>query len=359
MGSNEEHIVYLDLLRIFASFFVIVLHVSAVNWYTTDVASLEWNIFNFWDSISRWTVPVFIMISGALFLGNPRGENIKKLYSKNIFKLLLLYFFWTLIYALENRFRGSNQSMEMFILSLIQGRSHLWFLLVLLSLYIIAPLLNQLMKNPKCVKYYLLLALIIIFILPTFQIIIAQCSGFIPDNKIIKALSAVGAKLNSIKFHLFIDYSAYFVLGNYLYNCTISRRKEIWIYIFSILGFVSTVCLSAFFSQRTCVPNDELYGNFTINVLLESIGIFTFFKCRVSRIPIKNNNLVTSLSKLSLGCYLVHILIMNLLQHSFGLTSISFNAIISVPIISFLVFLISYTITAGIRKLPIVGKYIA
>lgn len=60
--------VYFDYLRVFAIFAVIILHISASNWHTTDVNGFEWQVFNFFDSITRWCVPIFIMISGSLFL---------------------------------------------------------------------------------------------------------------------------------------------------------------------------------------------------------------------------------------------------------------------------------------------------
>ena len=45
---------YCDYLRVFATFAVVVLHVSATNWYITDVNGMEWQAFNFYDSIVRW-----------------------------------------------------------------------------------------------------------------------------------------------------------------------------------------------------------------------------------------------------------------------------------------------------------------
>ena len=52
------------------TFAVMILHVAASKWGETDVDSVEWCAMNFYDSIVRWVVPVFVMISGALFLKN-------------------------------------------------------------------------------------------------------------------------------------------------------------------------------------------------------------------------------------------------------------------------------------------------
>lgn len=44
---------YLDYLRIIAILATIMIHVSAQNWRLVDVNTLEWNVFNFYDSMVR------------------------------------------------------------------------------------------------------------------------------------------------------------------------------------------------------------------------------------------------------------------------------------------------------------------
>ncbi len=79
----EKRIVYIDYLRVVAILGVIMLHVSAQNWYNIDVSSFAWQTFNFFDAISRYGVSIFVMISGALFLG--KDISIKTICKKYIF----------------------------------------------------------------------------------------------------------------------------------------------------------------------------------------------------------------------------------------------------------------------------------
>ena len=54
-GPNlVERTIYFDYIRVFATFAVIILHISAQNWYSTDVNGFDWQVFNFFDSIVRW-----------------------------------------------------------------------------------------------------------------------------------------------------------------------------------------------------------------------------------------------------------------------------------------------------------------
>lgn len=92
---------YCDYLRVFATFAVVVLHVSATNWYITDVNVMEWQAFNFYDSIVRWGVPIFVMISGSLFLG--RDVSLKKIYSKYILRMVVAFVFWSLFLCTDDK----------------------------------------------------------------------------------------------------------------------------------------------------------------------------------------------------------------------------------------------------------------
>ncbi len=82
-GVTQNRTIYFDYLRVFATAAVILLHVAAFNWLSTDVNGYDWKVFNFYDSIVRWGVPVFVMISGALFLG--RDDISIKKYILSIF----------------------------------------------------------------------------------------------------------------------------------------------------------------------------------------------------------------------------------------------------------------------------------
>lgn len=62
----QERTVYFDFLRVLAAFSVVIVHVSAYKYYEVEVKTWEWQIFNIYNSVFRWTVPIFVMISGAL-----------------------------------------------------------------------------------------------------------------------------------------------------------------------------------------------------------------------------------------------------------------------------------------------------
>lgn len=91
--NKTDRILYLDYLRILAMIAVITIHSSAHGWCLTDIHTVDWNVYNIFDSIVRWATPVFVMVSGVLFLNEEKEINISRLYSKNIFRIATAFCF--------------------------------------------------------------------------------------------------------------------------------------------------------------------------------------------------------------------------------------------------------------------------
>lgn len=67
-------LVYMDWLRVVATIAVVTIHVAAGYVSTLDSNNVSrWLAGNFYDSLSRASVPIFVMISGALLL---KGKKI-------------------------------------------------------------------------------------------------------------------------------------------------------------------------------------------------------------------------------------------------------------------------------------------
>ena len=76
-----ERLVWIDLLKIISIFFVVLLHTSAFGVYQ-GVAANGWWVANFYDSLARISVPLFVMASGALLL--EKQESYRVFFSKRM-----------------------------------------------------------------------------------------------------------------------------------------------------------------------------------------------------------------------------------------------------------------------------------
>ena len=85
--AKSKRFVSYDVLRILAIFAVILIHTTAENWYVTSIDNY-WLVNNFVNALSRWAVPMFAVITGALLLGKNK-ISIKTVYVKYIPRILI------------------------------------------------------------------------------------------------------------------------------------------------------------------------------------------------------------------------------------------------------------------------------
>ena len=147
--QTDRRKVYFDYLRVFATFAVMILHISAQNWYSTDVNGFDWQIFNFFDSIVRWGVPVFVMISGSLFLN--REISLSKIFSKYIRRLITAFIAWSAIYAVFMDGTIVDRAS-----ALVQGHYHMWFILMIVGIYMCIPFIKVIAESDFRIKYFLM-----------------------------------------------------------------------------------------------------------------------------------------------------------------------------------------------------------
>ena len=147
---------FLDILRIISSFSIIVIHVSGYYFYKLNINSNNWKICYYFNGISRFGVPIFIMISGALFL--EKDISFKMLYKKYIKSLFVNLIFWSFIYSLNNIII-SRKNFEKIIQRILSIHYHLWYLITNIGLYMIVPFLAHFFLH----SFYLKKNLIIIF----------------------------------------------------------------------------------------------------------------------------------------------------------------------------------------------------
>ena len=91
----------MDILRILAILIVILLHVS-FPFFDNPLNSSQWIKALFPDTMSRWGVPVFVMISGAFML--QKNISINELWTKYIKRLAILLVLWNIVSRISVKF---------------------------------------------------------------------------------------------------------------------------------------------------------------------------------------------------------------------------------------------------------------
>lgn len=342
-STSEKRIITFDILRVIAAFAVIFLHISAQ--YFQSYLEDTWIIRNIYDASVRWCVPIFVMISGALFLNPSKNMNIRKLYYKNIFRIVVAFLFWSLIYAIYDAKDGIG--LGFFVVKLFEGPFHLWFLKMIIGLYIATPILRVIVTSKKLEQYFICLAIITAYVIPFIFFFVEQVNSV--------ALEIIEKAYNTFDLNIASGYAGYFILGHYLSTYRLSRNCKNTIYVISFLCFPIVIFLSYWFSHYSGMACSKFYEYLSPFTLFESTAIFIF----VSDIKVtsKYRPILLLSSKLSFGIYLIHILVIRILSDYLGIDSGAFTPVLSIPLLSVAVFVISFSAIWLFNKLPYINKY--
>ncbi|MCR5670849.1 MAG: acyltransferase family protein [Butyrivibrio sp.] len=345
--DSSKRTAYFDYLRVIATFAVMVLHISAHNWGKVDVTGHEWGVLNFADSITRWAVPVFVMISGALFL--EREITVKKLYSKYILRMACAFAFWSFVYALYY-----HKSLFDFLKRIIKGNYHMWFVLMIIGIYMCIPFIKPIAESMEKTRYFLALSFAFAFFIPW---IITILTDFGSDR--LKSLALVlNDTVDRMNMYFVLGYAGYFILGYYLNKVSLSKKTLILICVLGgVTGFTFTICASLAASVKTGAPCSNYYEYLSVNVLLEAMAVFLLFK-HLRYGHEKLNAIISKMGRLSFGAYLVHPLILDILDKYFGLNSLAFTPELSIICVALIAFVVSFAISCILSLIPVANRYI-
>lgn len=345
MPLEKKRIIQFDVLRIIAAFAVVWLHTSGQRFYDC-YPSDEWDARNCYDSLVRWAVPAFVMISGALFLDPQKKIKIGVLYAHNITRIVLVFLFWSFVYCAYAGI-GGNGFVDL-LGRIIRGPFHFWFLKMLIGLYISVPILRAIVANKQLEQYFLCLSIATTFFIPmVFPII-----GYISED----ALSFVIKYYEGFEIRIAVGNVGYFVLGHYLINNNVKEELKRVVYILGLLSVAAVGFITYYVSNRVGEPYLFFYEDNNLFTFFEAVALFIFIKD--VQIAPKYHAVLISASKLSLSVYILHPLVMNILFDCFALDSASLNPIYFIPIYTLIVFMVSCCLSFVLIRIPIIKRFL-
>ncbi|MBQ9823634.1 MAG: hypothetical protein IJM63_03995 [Solobacterium sp.] len=94
-------------------------------------------------------------------------------------------------------------------------------------------------------------------------------------------------------------------------------------------------------------------------VAAASAGIFAFFKERKENPDSFMDKAAVWTGAHSMGIYLVHLFVLDVLEHYFSLSVASYPPLLSVPLNSLLVFALSLAIAVILKKIPLIRNTVS
>jgi surface polysaccharide O-acyltransferase-like enzyme len=342
MKKKDTQIAYIQWLRVFAAAAVVLMHTAAKGWYAVPADSPEWAVLTWWDSLVRWPVPVFLMITGALFL--PKKTEPKRVLTHYIPRLAVAWTVWSGICAMYSHWAGISTvpPVELFL----SGHYHLWYLPFLCGLYLTLPFLQKIAEDDRLTDQLIGLSFVIGMLIPWAADAVAI---LLPDQT-----GNVRILENHLHYTFFFDLLALPLLGHRLHKAELTATHRRRIYISGLLGVMVTGIATIWISRKNGACCSLFFENTSPFTLCAAAAVFVFAKYNLTKLP----RAVERLAGVSFGIYLCHALLIEVLMNR-GIHTLAWNPIWSVPVLSGAVFAGSVLIAAVMKRIPLLGKYLA
>jgi len=354
LNCISKRIVHIDMLRIIAAFFVIFNHTGKSGFtmfLSYKSSSFAYWFYLFFSVLSKVSVPIFFMISGALLL-NKEQEPYKKILFRELRIFAVLFVFSVLSYSQQIYIGAEKFSIKNFVKVFISSTwmSPYWYLYAYLGFLLTLPLLRRLANSMTKKDYIYLIFLVVVVtgIVPIFLYLMT-------DGKL---------KLNS---NFSISWIASQVCFYPLIGFFLERMvdiKKVSYKLLAIIWFINL--LSALLTCYTTYYNNKLTKSFPQTFLMSLTAINAiclYITLKKLFINVDQNNIFTRIIQLfgscTFGIYLFHGLLLRAPDISLYL---KFDSIFkSFPLIKITLRCIEIMIIAGavtyvLKKIPIVKR---
>lgn len=300
---TSKRIYSYDIIRIIAAIGVVMAHSVSVLVTDAPYGSLDFTYGNFFDTMGRASIALFLMLSGALLLNEDKKIPTKKLYTSAL-RLVLIGLIWSTIYALVIKIiipscKGEEVDFEVFFNTVLKGHFHLWYIFMLAGLYLITPILRFVIKRKNI--NYILFFLAILFLVHFVPFFVNEIVNLFAEKQDI-----INNLFKKLEFEYGNEYLFYYLTGWVVTNFRLTDHQKKVLYCAGIIGFAVTffgIQFTLSEENRECV----FYNNRMINIAAYGISAFVFLNERFKNFePKKSKKLMLNLSSLTFGVYLIH-----------------------------------------------------
>ncbi len=283
----REKIWFFDLLRVAAAIAVVVIHVLGP--YRDQIGQLpdwQWISAITINSLSRWAVPVFIMITGALMLSDQRPFEPVYYIKRRLGKVLVPFLVWSVFYAFFSGLTvsGFNSAISWALLEKMASHEtyyHLGFFYYFIPLYLVIPLLQLWLRHAE----------------------VGQVKGVVAVWMALTGLYLF--YIDGLWSDTYLLYSGYLLLGYCLYQYHWPRFKVLLpLAVIAVLVTNYSVISHSFAADEYKMARWMSYK--TLNTVLVAAAIFVGCRMISDKLSLAARNKLAWLSKYSLGVYLIH-----------------------------------------------------
>ena len=302
-ANTKNKIVYVELLRILAIFFVIFNHTNQrgyVHFTLYEIGSFEYWFYMLFSLIAGISVPVFFMISGMFLLGK-NEESIGYVWKHRIPKYVFVLLFFSLFQYLRiNGFDFHAVSLKEYLLLTYSSGVIIpyWYLYVYIAFLIALPFIRKMAKDITEHEFLYIVGLYILF------------NGIICILQFVLSNGTIYLNVNLPPAVLFHNIIFYPLIGYYLGKKKTTVNSKTLLVCFIL--FLISILLTAYITDYKIRLTGEL-GEGTVSTFygstrpLQVIFIFLFVRkvFENKKLPCVLEKVILSIGKCTFGIYLI------------------------------------------------------
>ena len=301
-SSTKKRVTYFSRLKVAACLAVVILH----TFYAADAFAVDANqhmLALVIRNLMMWSVPCFVMVTGALLFDPNRSVTISKIYKKYLPRVVIALVFFSMAFAIFDAILLKKPMAEAVMtgvnaIFLGTGWKHMWYLYLIIGIYLVLPFFRMVTRSATEVEIRYLILILFIFqvIVPTVQAVFNV----------------------SIPFYIcfFTVYPLFLLAGYAIHNEMLNIK--LWVAIlFVLIGIGSIGALTYLGVYREAAWATSLITPYSFpGTVLFSIGVFAIYK-ECGRKPCKSDSLMKLIDKCSFGIYLLHMVVLKVFAVKF------------------------------------------
>ncbi|MEM6050420.1 acyltransferase family protein [Erwinia sp. P7711] len=330
----------IKLLTLVATFFVILLHTAALPFAHFHTG---WSVAVMYETLGRIAFPLFLLIAGYVSLN--KNESLLSTLKTRVLDLVIPLIAWSAIYLVYSDVVHANKN-PVSLLELLSTPAypHMWFIYTMILLYLITPLLNTFITHgsQQRVNY----TLTVWFVLASVYVLLDNVKASLLENATLPMPSNID---------MVVYLSGFYILGGVVRRFNIAPKVTISAIIF-VLAAVLTAVMAYSFSKSISRPNDLFLFYSAPTMVIISLGCFFMLlnaSFRYNRPIIKA---LRVLSRLSLGIFFVHAMVLEGLVALLDIDFTGYSSIITIPLVALACFAISAGIIFLLQRIPYVRR---
>ena len=266
---RNERNAWQGILSVVALFALAFSFTAEFLWSGASIGSPSWSMLNILTCSLQWTMPIFVSLFGSVFLSSAHPIKIKLLWRDYVLPASISCIIWWALSAIVWMQNNHPQDLDLLtfrecLAEVLKAPSNIGFCHMLVSFFILYPLLHKIAQNRKLTEY----AICLIFVMSLLE----------PWLRNIRYLSALALFADQLNWGYYRAWSFYLLCGAFFTKHDLDWIVCLLLYSF---GIISTGAMAALTSLGTnFAPGYEnAYIGFASPLTgIQTIALLLFFR---------------------------------------------------------------------------------